>query len=65
MRVYSFEVGHYRGLWGGPIGVVVAKDKSDARGQVQRLCNSDESVLQLTLIPTSRRGVHKLDRARR
>jgi hypothetical protein len=64
LRVYTFEVGHYRGRWGGPMGVVVAKDKRDALDQLEKLCGSDESVRQLTLVATSRRGVHKIKSVR-
>lgn len=62
LKVYTFQVGHYRGLWGGPSGVVVAKNKEDAYEQLGKLCGSDESVRQLNLIPVSRRGVHTLER---
>jgi hypothetical protein len=62
VKVYIFEVGHYRGLWDGPVGVVVAKDKKDAEGQLEGLCGSDEMIRQLKLVGTSRHGIHKIKR---
>ncbi len=60
MKVYMFETGHYRGLWGGPLGLVVARDEKSAREQLKKLCSSDDSVRQLTLVDTTKCGVHKI-----
>ena len=60
-QVFHYTTGHYhgpeRGLWGGDVGIVVAKDKKEAAEMINRTLGSDDDIWTLERIALSKKHI--------